>query len=90
MADESAIEYKAVLVIVNTLAIMVEENGFREKLLSNGVIITKAEIFGNMTVTVKYTCKSNNKLFGDEAVSYQFNSGKEDWPTSLDLILKHL
>jgi hypothetical protein len=96
MADESRQQCELALDIIQKVTWMVEgvaipaPKELKETLLTNGVTITKAEIFGNMTITVNYTCKSDNKYFGDEAVSFKFNSGGKDWDSRLDLILKHI
>lgn len=94
--SESDEQYRLALDIIMKVAEMVRgvaipaPKELKEQLLAHGVTFEKAELFGNTTVTVKYTCKSDNKFFGEEAVSYQFNSADKNWPTLLDTLLKHL
>ena len=90
-SDEQGALYIVVIVaeMVRGVAIPAPKE-LKEQLWAHGVTFEKAEIFGNTTVTVNYTCKSDNKFFGEEAVSFQFNSSDKNWPTLLDTLLKHL
>jgi hypothetical protein len=56
---------------------------------AHGVFFTKKETFGTIKLNVQYTAKSDNKLFGDEAFSYEFVQG-QDWTPNLDILLKYI